>query len=149
MTEGFYNKFLGFFVGFIALLILVFATLEIMLLFLITKNVFLGYAYYAVFFFSLGYGIIFFKKYRDFQSNMYLLFPKTENKLYFMEKPEKIDLDIEDLTLQVCAAYHNGDSLAEITRKFGLNHPTTAQRDLQKGLGFLLKFYRENKGEKT
>jgi len=75
-----------------------------------------------------------------------LLLPHKENEAEKLE-PLNIDLENEDLALKTCVLYHNGASFPKIKRELGLSHPTAVQRLLRRGLGVLLKTYKEVKNQ--
>jgi len=142
MTERFYEKFLSFFFSLAILLMLVFATVQLLIIY-----VFYGfYIFYVLYFwlvlFSSFYGFKWYLAFKDFQENLYLFIPNSRDSNPAIEP---LNMEIDDLPLKVCLWYQQGAKFEDIQGDLGFTHPEQVKRELRKGLSFLLRFYNEHR----
>jgi hypothetical protein len=133
VSEKFLDRFLGFFFGFVVLLIFVLTTIMLILLWISSQNLIFYYGYIASLGFSVFYGIKIYLEFQNFRENLYLFLPNSEKQL------EPLSIDIQDLPLKVCLYYRNGATLESMKEDFGLKHPNQVRRLLIEGLDILLK----------
>ncbi len=58
---------------------------------------------------------------------------------------ERIETEFSDTRLLILRDYHNGTNYEEIAKLYRLGHAETSRREVRKGIGFLLTFYKEHK----
>jgi hypothetical protein len=97
---------------------------------------------------TLFYTLNFLTKFRAFEGNLELYFPritKNEQEAEYQTEINRIVAEKTDLPLKACELFVQNSSYGDIETKLGLSHPQQAKRVLQKGIKNLL----EKNGEKN
>jgi hypothetical protein len=92
----------------------------------------------VTFFYCLRY----LQKFRDFEANLELYFPritKNEQEAEYQTEINRIIAEKTDLPLKACELFVQNSSYGDIETKLGLSHPQQAKRILQKGIKQLLE----------
>ena len=145
MSQVFFQKLLGLFLGFTIFLMAILATSEILIFYVITKNTLFYYGYLATAVLIIYIGLRFYRDFLDVQAHVYLLIPRLTTPVN-VDSPEPLNIEDKSLPPQVCAYYRNGASFIDIEQSMGMKHPNQARRELIKGLDILLKAYKEKSG---
>lgn len=144
MSEQFYNKVLALLSGFSVFLVLLIANIEFLFFYISQQNPLFYYAWLGFLVIPALYGIRYYRNFQDFKTNLSLFIPNEANNELDLEP---LNLETDDKALRICLFYERGSSLEHIKNELSLNHATTVQRELRKGLRFLLTFYNEHKHE--
>lgn len=141
MSEVFYNKVLELFLRFSFLLLLLVADIQVLFWYVAVQNLVLYAFWLGLLMTCVLYGISFYGNFDEFTSNLALFIPNND------VRPEPLNIETDDKALRICLYYEQGSTLEQIKNELSLNHATTVQRELRKGLRFLLTFYNEHRHE--
>jgi hypothetical protein len=113
------------------------------MLYIVFQNSIFYTGYVAALVSSSMYGVLYYARFRELHDSLSLLLPDSKPQ----ESEEPLNIDVEDRSLKIRLYYEQGSGFERIRNELGMNHVTTVQRELRKGLRFLVIFYSEHKQE--